>query len=159
MATNTKTAEKRTAVDYLNFGEKTAKRVEWEAFEFTIVGPHLVEVTNASYGFLKDDHSYTVGVEMRDGRAVPAECDCPADQYNEQYHCKHQVSLAVVGGEPVLTASTQYEPSSTTPLTESETLADKLANSDDCDCRHLSDNFPCWPCVRDGRRELPGDGK
>lgn len=37
-----------------------------------------VEVMNASYGFLKDDHSYTVGVKDRGDVAIPAECDCPA---------------------------------------------------------------------------------
>jgi len=27
--------------------------------------------------------------------------------------------------------------------------------SEECDCTKLSDDFPCWPCVRDGKRELP----
>lgn len=24
-----------------------------------------------------------------------------------------------------------------------------------CDCADLSDGFPCWPCIRDGKRDLP----
>jgi hypothetical protein len=24
-----------------------------------------------------------------------------------------------------------------------------------CDCDGLSNNFPCWECVRTGRRDLP----
>ena len=29
------------------------------------------------------------------------------------------------------------------------------AEREECDCAELSDDFPCWPCVREGRRELP----
>lgn len=108
MTTNAKTAKKRTAVEYLSFGAKTAKRVTWEAWEFTVVGPHLVEVTNASYGFEKDDHTYTVGVEECDGLAVPAECDCPADMYHEDYDCKHKVALAAIGGTTVLNVAAAF---------------------------------------------------
>jgi hypothetical protein len=175
MQTDAKPAEKRTAVEYLSFDEKTAKRAEWEAFEFTIVGPHLVEVANASYGFEKDDHTYTVGVAVREGVAFPAECECPADIHRDQ-DCKHKVALATVGGPVILEASANYP-------TESESsgrsnvppFLDKLradggaatagaggdsispyeASPDDCDCAELSDGFPCWPCVRDGHKELP----
>lgn len=57
----------------------------WEAWEFTVEGLHKVEVTNASYGFEKDDHSYIVGVKERDGQVIPAECGCEADRYGEDY--------------------------------------------------------------------------
>ena len=46
------TAEK-SIVDELTFGAKTAKRVGWEAWEFSVAGPHQIEVTNASWGFQK----------------------------------------------------------------------------------------------------------
>jgi hypothetical protein len=176
MKTNDKTAEKRTAVEYLSFGAKTAKRVTWEAWEFTVVGPHLVEVTNASYGFEKDDHSYTVGVKERDGLAIPAECNCPADIHREKYDCKHKVALAAVGGKTVLEASMNFAtPSESSKRPNASTVADKLrtdggittketggeakhldaSEHNECDCAGLSEDFPCWPCVRDGKRELP----
>jgi len=25
----------------------------------------------------------------------------------------------------------------------------------ECDCQYLNDDFPCWECVKTGRRELP----
>jgi hypothetical protein len=170
MQTNDSAEEKRTAVEYLSFGKKTAKRVSWESWEFTIVDPYLVQVTNASYGYLKDDHSYTVGVEVRDGVAVPAECECPADMYHEEYDCKHKVSLAAIGGPTVLNAAVAFSPH-TTPSkeAESETIADRLKpdggslkadtepetcpnGNDRCDGPD-SDGLPCWPCYRDGFEE------
>jgi hypothetical protein len=129
MSDNDSTAEKRI-VGQLSFGAKTSKRAGWAAWEFTITGPHQVEVTNASWGFEKDDHRYTVGIEERDGVPVPAECGCPADQYNDDYDCKHKVALATVGGETVLNAATEFE-NSAPPLSQSDaesatTAADKL---------------------------------
>jgi|GEM_PF-544733 len=169
------TADKRI-VEELNFGAKTSKRVGWEQFEFGVEAPHLVRVTNASYGCEKDEHSYLVGVEDRDGLLVPAECECPADKYNEEYDCKHKVALATIGGPVVLQTAVECP----TPTVDGEgadstTLAERLradggviaeerredgagvieAEHEDCDCAELSDDFPCWPCVRDGRRELP----
>lgn len=103
------TNSKKSAVQCLNFGAKTARRVTWESWEFTIVGPNQVRVTNASYGFLKDDHSYVVTVEERDGVVVPAACDCPADEHIEEVDCKHKVALATVGGPTVLRTATKAE--------------------------------------------------
>lgn len=154
----------KSIVDELNFGKKTAKRVAWEAWEFTVVGPHQVRVTNASYGYLKEDHAYVVGVEVRNGRPVPAECECPADMYHEEYDCKHKVALAAIGGLTVLNAAVAYE----TPTTETDavetanTAADKLKadggvpaesdTPDECECMR-DGGFPCWPCYRDGFRD------
>jgi hypothetical protein len=175
MSTNDSAAEK-SIVNELNFGAKTSKRVSWESWEFAIEAPHLVRVTNAAYGVEKDDHSYLVGVEDRDGVLVPAECGCPADKYNEEYDCKHKVALAAVGGSVVLEASVNYPtPSGNIERSNASRLSEKLradggattegsgresppldaVEREDCDCAGLSDNFPCWPCVRDGKRELP----
>jgi hypothetical protein len=128
MATNTETAEKRTAVEYLNFGKKTIARVSWECWSFRIVGPFQVEVTNESYGYLKDDHQYIVTVEERDGVVVPAECECKADLYHEEYACKHRVSLATIGGPVVLEAAAEFLPKETSanPTTETVTGAELL---------------------------------
>lgn len=87
----------------------------------TVEAPHLVRVTNASYGFEKADHSYLVGVEERGGLAVPIECECPADKYREDYDCKHKVALATVGGPTVLNAAVDYDPQETGEPTETET--------------------------------------
>lgn len=123
-------------------------------------------MTNASYGHLKDDHSYTVGIEVRSGRALPAECECPADLHYEQDY-KHKVALAAIGGPTALNAAVEYETHATTDTKETETVADKLradsgglpacSNSDEqtCDCANLSDGFPCWPCYRNGEQDLP----
>lgn len=142
METNNSAAEKRI-VEELNFGAKTAKRVGWEQFEFSIESPHLVRVTNASYGFEKDDHSYLVGVEVRDGTPVPAECECPANKYNEEYDCKHKVALATVGGSTVLDAAVKVRADGGNP--------DKQ-EGDDCLC---TPDFPCAECYINGERELP----
>ena len=78
-------AEDKSVVAELNFGAKTAKRVGWESWEFSVAGPHQIEVKNDSWGFQKDDHSYIFGIEERDGVATPAECGCKADRYREDY--------------------------------------------------------------------------
>jgi hypothetical protein len=128
MRENESTAEKRI-VEQLDFGPKTAKRVTWEAWEFIVVGPHQVEVTNASYGFEKDDHAYVVGVDERDSVAVPAECECPADLHREP-DCKHKLAVATVGGSTVLQAAVAFESpapaSSDSPTDGATTAADML---------------------------------
>ncbi|WP_049979626.1 SWIM zinc finger family protein [Halolamina rubra] len=169
------TADKRI-VEELSFGAKTAKRVGWEQFEFGVEAPHLVRVTNASYGCEKDDHSYLVGVEDRDGLLVPAECECPADKYNEEYDCKHKVALATIGGPVVLQAAVDYStPTQDTEGIGSKTLAERVRadggvipkerreeaggviddEREECDCSKLSGGFPCFDCYLAGEKELP----
>ena len=127
MSENDSPADKRNAVEYLNFGAKTSKRVSWEAWEFSVESPHLVRVTNASYGFEKADHSHLVGVEDCDGVLVPAECECPTDKSNEEYDCKHKVALATVGGPVVLEAAVEFPtPGVDTERSNASTVADKL---------------------------------
>lgn len=143
MSTTRRIGEKRTALEHLEYTPRTLKRVQWEAHEFTVVGPHLIEVTNASYGFEKDDHSYTVGVEVRDGVAVPAECECPADVHRDS-DCKHKTALAIIGGPTVLNAAVDFEGSS--PVLG-------VATDGGCECD--DDRLPCFDCYSAGRRELP----
>jgi hypothetical protein len=131
MTANDATGKKRI-VDQLDFGSKTARRVTWEAFEFAVAGPHRVEVTNASYGFKKDDHAYVVSVDERDGIVVPAECECPADLHREP-DCKHKVALATVGGSTVLEAAVAYErpaPASSDNPTQCATTAAEMLQPD-----------------------------
>ena len=127
---STDSSSEKRVVEELNFDAKTARRVGWEAFEFSIEAPHLVRVTNASYGFEKDDHSYFVGVEEREGLHVPAECECKADRYDDDHDCKHKVALATVGGSVVLQAAVDFENAAAGfPVTTPESVttgADKL---------------------------------
>lgn len=148
----------KSIVDELNFGAKTAKRVTWEAWEFTVVGSNQVRVTNASYGYLKDDHAYVVGVEVWEGRPVPAECECPADMYHDKYDCKHKVALAAIGGPTVLKAAVEYELPATSESDERETVGTKIradgGRPDVAACLNEeigcagpdSDELPCFDC-------------
>ena len=127
MTTNDKTAEKRTVVDQLSFDTKTAKRVAYSQWEFTIVGPFEIEVCNASYGYLKDEHTYRV---MIDEAGIPVSCTCKGFKH---YHSpngrvgKHILAVATVGGETLLEAAREFSPHSTpSGETDSETVAEKL---------------------------------
>jgi hypothetical protein len=143
----TDASSQKSIVEQLNFGSKTAKRMTWEAWEFTVVGPYQIEVTNASYGYLKDDHSYVVMVKEEAENPIPNKCECPADEYQEDYDCKHKVALAAVGGLPVLNAAVNYETPTEQPA------ANKLRTDGGCEC--LKSDFPCFECYRIGRRDLP----
>lgn len=163
--TNHNSAAEKRIVEQLSFGAKTSKRVGWEAWEFSIAGSHQVEVTNASYGFEKDAHTYTVGVDKRAGIILPTECDCPADLHREP-DCKHKVALATVGGVTVLNAAVECG-TATAALSVSDrsdvaTAADKLQtdggvstvddepetcpNGDSRCPRPDGDGFPCFDC-------------
>jgi hypothetical protein len=147
------TADKRI-VETLNYGSKTAKRVGWEQFEFAVEAPHLVRVTNASYGCEKDEHSYLVGVEDRDGLLVPAECECPADKYNEEYDCKHKVALATIGGPVVLqTAVDCPTPTVNGKGSDSTTLAERLRADGGVATEERRDDAPAL--IAEEREECP----
>lgn len=158
----TQSETQKRIVEQLNYGRKTEKRSTWEVWSFRVVGEQQVEVTNESYGFEKEEHQYVVEVEDRGGLFVPDTCECPADQYNEGYDCKHKVALASVGGPVVLGAAMAY--SSEKQAEEPELVADggvsveaETDNSDerpdDCDCSPTFEELPCWPCYRDGFEE------
>ncbi|WP_323675262.1 SWIM zinc finger family protein [Halorubellus sp. PRR65] len=164
MSTTKPSNQKRTAVEHLTFTALTRKRAEWEAWEFTVVGPYQVKVTNASYGYLSEEHAYVVGVEEREGVVVPAECACPADVHGDKA-CKHRVAAATVAGPTVLNAAVDFENPAPDPdaLASATTAADLLtlrggvpddAQSEECpECAGLS-SMPCWACVRDGKRSV-----
>ena len=152
MATN-ESGSQKTAVEYLNFGAKTAKRVTWEAWSFRIVGPLQVLVTNESYGVEKDLHAYVVAVEDVGGVFVPRECECPADRFRDDYDCKHKVSLATIDGQVVMEAAAAFSVESL----ESKASAEQTPVTDggnpeeqDCECEGLS-GLPCWSCYQGER--------
>jgi hypothetical protein len=155
--TNDDSGRQKSAVSSLRFGKKTAKRVAWEAWEFTVVDPGRVRVTNASYGVEKEKHSYVVTVEESDGRPVPTECECPADRWSEDYDCKHKVALATVGGPVVLQAAQEFRQRTrgdATPPGRERGRARLRTDGgrETCDCDDWE--LPCWECYRHGARAL-----
>jgi len=109
MSENTTDRQKRI-VQKLEFDARTAKRVRWTEWEFSIKAPHQVCVTNASYGAEKSDHVYSVTIAEDEDDAdlfVPLHCDCPADHYQED-DCKHKVAIAVCGGPVLVGAAMAY---------------------------------------------------
>ena len=72
----------------LEFTRRTAKRAQYEAFEYTLT-PTGVRVRNCSHAN-PDEHEYLVTVE----NGIPTACECPASQYYEGA-CKHQVAVAI----------------------------------------------------------------
>jgi len=151
MATN-ESGRQKTAVEYLNFGAKTAKRVTWEAWSFRLVGPLQVLVTNESYGVEKDAHAYVVAVEDVGGVIVPRECECPADRFRDDYDCKHKVSLATIGGLVVMEAAAAFpEKPPESSITGERTPVTDGGNrkGPECECESLS-GLPCWSCYQSG---------
>lgn len=133
-------------LDELSFTSKVAKRAQYEAFEFAIV-PDGVRVRNCSHE-QPAEHEYTVTV--RDGR--PAGCECPADQRFDGA-CKHRVAVAI--RQPIVEAATtsQVRADGGTVQNDEEPTADADC-PEDCECAALPNGFPCWDCVRTGRRSL-----
>lgn len=105
---------------------------------------------------------------------MPDKCECPADQYNDEYSCKHRVAVATIGGPVVLGAAMAYtsdesgQPEPTTMAHKNRTdggtdvridpddhvagESDAVGRPEDCECApFMADHgLPCWPCYRDG---------
>lgn len=79
-----------------------------------------------------------VRMEERDGLAFPAGCECPVDKHREEYDCKHEVALAVIGGPTALTGGPSHRI--------------RLPWERDHDGSN-SDDLPCFDCY-----EIPGMG-
>jgi hypothetical protein len=68
--------------------------------------------------------------------------------------------VAVAVREPVLEAATEDRPVRADGGVPLESfVTDDADDSPECDCDELPDDFPCWLCVRDSRRNLPGEGE
>lgn len=133
----------------LEYTTRIAKRAQYEAFEFSIV-PTGVLVRNCSH---EDpaEHEYVVTVRGN----LPVACECPAD---EKYDgaCKHRVAVAV--RRPVLSAATAFplpDGGEVETRSEESSLATVADEPDDCECATLTSSFPCWDCVRTGRKQMP----
>ena len=160
MTTNDRTAEKRNVVEKLSFDTKTAKRVAWSDWEFTIVAPFEIEVCNASYGHLKDEHTYRV---MIDEQGVPVSCSCPGFKHHHSPNGrvgKHMLACDAVGNQALLDGATKFTPHSTpSGETETTTMAEKLKpdGGEPETCPHgdpkcdgpVGDDLPCVDCYQD----------
>lgn len=143
-----------TALDELDVTTRVLKRAQYEAFAFELAADGVV-VRNESHAD-PTDHEYLVAVT--DG--IPATCECPADERFEGA-CKHRVAVAI--REPILAAATREQVAADggiaadvdneEPAPDDDTTDDD--RPDDCTCEDLRGEFPCWPCVRDGWKELP----
>ena len=129
----------------LEFTKRTAKRAQYEAFEFAILSDG-VRVRNTSHADPRK-HEYHVTVED----SVPSACEYPADTHYDDA-CKHRVAVAI--RIPVLRAAIDQQVAADGGTQEEADERD--ASEEACDCPDLG-GFPCWECVRTGRRDLPDD--
>lgn len=127
----------------LDFTKRVGKRAQYEAFEFTVVREG-VQVRNCSHAN-PAEHDYLVTIT--DG--LPTSCSCPADAHFEGA-CKHRVAVAI--RRPVLSAANKQVV--TDGGSKIEPASEDASSSED-DCEECFSDFPCWECVRTGRRELP----
>ncbi|WP_266080638.1 hypothetical protein [Haladaptatus caseinilyticus] len=88
----------------------------------------------------------------------PITCESPADTRYEGT-CKHQIGVAI--RTPHLQAATDH---SLVADGGTQIENNPEANAEDSDCDQPADcdcdgpgGFPCWPCVRSGRRDLPDE--
>ncbi|QLH77237.1 SWIM zinc finger family protein [Halosimplex rubrum] len=144
-------------LEQLTFPTRVAKRAQYEAFEFTLADDSVV-VRNGSHPD-PSDHEYRVTVD--DG--LPTACECPADD-SYAGACKHRVAVAI--RRPILEAVTANETSQSVAA-DGGRVADRESDDagsgpthdgpmDDGEaCAECLGEFPCWDCVRTGRKDLP----
>lgn len=113
MTINAKAADKSTVLNSLAHDTKTAKRIAYSQWEFTIAGPFEIKVCNASYGYLRDEHTYRV---MIGEAGTPVSCSCKRFKH---YHNpngragKHILAVATVSGQTSLDAAREFSLHST----------------------------------------------
>ncbi|WP_458208960.1 SWIM zinc finger family protein [Haladaptatus sp. NG-SE-30] len=96
----------------------------------------LIEVTNECHEN-PAAHQYTVSID--DVTHELMVCTCPHHVHRDAF-CKHMAAVENATDDGTL------------DVFPSEDEDD--AEPEDCDCDGL-DGFPCWLCVRTGRKELP----
>ncbi|WP_226021907.1 SWIM zinc finger family protein [Halomicrobium salinisoli] len=169
-------------LEALDFSTRVAQRAQYEAFSFTVL-PAGIRVRNESY-LDPAAHEYEIAVD--DGIPVCCSCPAD-DRYGGAckhrvavaiYEAGHEAlavhqeqasRVAVDGGrapddepstQPALPAtsetvrSTRIDPNEST---ESDQPLDESTDDGDDECDDCSPDFPCWECVRIGRRDLPGE--
>ena len=125
----------------LEYSDRVLKRAQYEAFEFAVDG-QTVHVRNGSHAN-PADHEYEVRVE----NGIPQRCTCPAD---EQYDgaCKHRVGVAI--RTPLIQACAQQQ----VAADGGRAGIEDLEQNESCSQCAALGGFPCWACVRTGRRNI-----
>lgn len=146
-------------LDRLDVSTRALKRAQYEAFTCQPTGDGI-RIRNESHAD-PAEHVYTVTITG----GVPTACTCPADRYGDTA-CKHRIAVAI--RQPI--PDTGIDPAAvdadrSTPVTDGgDATADSRAEeradavADGCSCADLPGSFPCWPCVRAGRRAVPDPG-
>lgn len=136
-------------LDQLEFSTRVGKRAQYEAFEFTLCEDGY-RVRNTSYAD-PENHEYDVEIERR----LPVRCSCPADARFDGA-CKHRVAIAI--RQPLLDAFARHQRiGNAKPVADGGQTATAIGDDTDStdDCPGCLGDFPCWECVKTGRRELP----
>ncbi|GAA0260625.1 SWIM zinc finger family protein [Haladaptatus pallidirubidus] len=116
--------------------ETAQKRAQWEQFRFRVEALGQVEVTTESHEN-PAEHQYTVSIDDVTEKLMA--CTCPHHVHRNAF-CKRMAAVEHAADDGTLDAF---------PLEDDDDV-----KPEDCDCEGLGD-FPCWPCVQMGRKELP----
>lgn len=132
------------ALTELDPPKRIRKRAQYEAFTFSRLDRDVL-VRNESYA---DPENHAYPCRSKTGFRQPMS---PADtNYSEA--CKHRVAVAI--RRPILAVATQVQVVSDC-RDRSQTDVEDKSKPEATGCEHLSEEFPCWECVRTGRRALP----
>jgi len=138
----------RTLLDRLDPTNRVLKRAQYEAFAFALFDGD-VQVRNESH-LDPENHEYRVTIQ--DG--LPVACECPADETYDG-PCKHRVAVAIRPRVLEVVATVRIVADSGRTVNDQSIPPESESEPpENCDCAKLAD-FPCWECVRAGRRELP----
>ena len=138
----------RTLLDRLAPTNRVLKRAQYEAFAFALLDGD-VQVRNESHPE-PDNHEYRVIIQG----GVPVACECPADEAYDG-PCKHRVAVAIRPRILEVVATMQLVADGGREVDDHASSAEPEGQPPEgCDCDDLCE-FPCWECVRTGRRNLP----
>lgn len=136
-------------LDHLSPSNRILRRAQTEPFVFTLLDGDVL-VRNERYSD-PENHEYVVRIV--DG--LPTTCTCPANAIYKG-PCKHQVAVAI--RRPIIAAAVEMQTladGGTPSPVESDDDRDEDCEESATGCEHLAADFPCWECVRTGRRDLP----
>ena len=120
----------------LEAAETAQNRAQTEQFTYNVEAPGIVDVTNESHENLADHH-YVVTLDDVTDKLMACTC---SHHVHRNVFCKHMAAVENATDDGTLDAFPSEDEDDAEP--------------EDCDCECLGD-FPCWPCVRMGRKELP----
>ncbi len=114
--------------------ETAQKRAQGEQFTSDVDAPRLIDATNESHEN-PDNHQYVVSMDdVTEGLTA---CTCPHHTHRNAF-CEHMAAVETATDDGTLDVFSSEDEDDTEP--------------EDCDGLN---GFPCWPCVRTGRKELP----